>query len=68
MITIPVNPKGLKARFFCKTEEELPPVSSVGDIVLLRDCKVTTAVHAATNIFDIVHRSHPIDKYQQYRM
>lgn len=68
MFKIPVNPKGIKARFFCKTEEELPPVSSVGDIVLLRNCKVTTVVQAAINIFDIVCRSHHIDKYQQYRM
>lgn len=68
MIKIPVIPKGLKARFFCKTEEELPSVSSVGDIVLLRSCKVTTAFHATVSISDIVCRSHHIDKYQQYRM
>ena len=33
---------GLKARFFARTKEELPPVPSVGDVVLVRNCKVTT--------------------------
>lgn len=64
MINIPVNPKGLKARFFCRTQEELPPVSSIGDIVLLRNCKASTVLHTTTDIFDIMCRSRHIDKYR----
>lgn len=44
MMKIPSVHKGLKARFFAKIKEELPPVPSVGDIVLLRNCKVTTSI------------------------
>jgi hypothetical protein len=65
MMKIPVTPKGLKARFFAKTEEELPPTPSVGDIVLIRNCKVVILIHAVTNIFNIVCRSHPIKVCQQ---
>jgi protection-of-telomeres protein 1 len=65
MMKIPVTPKGLKARFFVKTEEELPPIPSVCDIVLIRNCKVAILVHAATIIFNIVCRSHPIEMCQR---
>ncbi|KAG9654417.1 hypothetical protein KCU95_g13186, partial [Aureobasidium melanogenum] len=40
MMKIPVVARGLKARFFTQTKEELPPTPSVGDIVLIRSCKV----------------------------
>ncbi|KAG9947388.1 hypothetical protein KCU85_g5857, partial [Aureobasidium melanogenum] len=40
MMKIPVVTKGLKARFFTQTKEELPPTPSVGDIILIRSCKV----------------------------
>lgn len=42
MMEVPVATKGLKARFFTQTKEELPPTPSVGDIVLIRNCKVST--------------------------
>ncbi|KAG9521833.1 hypothetical protein KCU93_g7194, partial [Aureobasidium melanogenum] len=40
MMKIPVMTKGLKARFFARTNEGLPPTPSVGDVVLIRSCKV----------------------------
>ncbi|KAK6006348.1 hypothetical protein QM012_006758 [Aureobasidium pullulans] len=40
MMKIPNMTKGLKARFFTQNKEELPPTLSVGDIVLIRSCKV----------------------------
>ncbi|KAG9813050.1 hypothetical protein KCU77_g19304, partial [Aureobasidium melanogenum] len=52
MMKIPVFTKGLKARFFAKTKEELPPTPSVGDIVLIRNCKVI-AVYDAPLIVDV---------------
>ncbi|KAH0342347.1 hypothetical protein KCU81_g5709, partial [Aureobasidium melanogenum] len=51
MIKIPVFTKGLKARFFARTKEELPPTPSLGDIVLIRNCKVI-AVYNAPLIVD----------------
>jgi hypothetical protein len=42
MMKIPVMTKGLKARFFARTKEGLPPTPSVGDVVLIRSCKVST--------------------------
>ncbi|KAG9583545.1 hypothetical protein KCU77_g10803, partial [Aureobasidium melanogenum] len=51
MMKIPVFTKGLKARFFAKAKEELPPTPSVGDIVLIRNCKVI-AVYDAPLIVD----------------
>lgn len=64
MMKIPAVSKGLKARCFVKTEEELPPIPAVGDIVLIRGCKVAMVVHAAINISNIVCRSHAFEIYQ----
>lgn len=46
MMKIPVAAKGLKARFFTQTKEELPPTPSVGDIILIRSCKVCRTIMA----------------------
>jgi hypothetical protein len=57
MMKLSVFPKGLKARFFTRSQEELPPTPSVGDIILIRSCRVAIVVHLVTNIIDIVCRS-----------
>lgn len=40
MMKIPSPTKGLKARFFVQHQSELPQIRSVGDIILIRSCKV----------------------------
>ncbi|THX22457.1 hypothetical protein D6D12_09148 [Aureobasidium pullulans] len=42
MMKIPSRTKGLKARFFVQYQSELPQIRSVGDIILIRSCKVTS--------------------------
>lgn len=44
MKNLPVMTTGLKARFFTQPTEEPPPTPSVGDIVLIRNCKVSTTI------------------------
>jgi hypothetical protein len=65
MMKLSVFPKGLKARFFTRSQEELPPTPSVGDIILMRSCKVAVVVHLVTNIVDFVSRSSYTKMYQQ---
>jgi hypothetical protein len=40
MMKIPSPTKGLKARLFVQHQSELPQIRSVGDIILIRSCKV----------------------------
>ncbi|CAD0097308.1 unnamed protein product, partial [Aureobasidium vineae] len=56
MMKIPVLAKGLKARLFTSAQEEPPPTPSVGDIVLIRNCKVAI-INLLSNVFNRVQVS-----------
>ncbi|KAI4724272.1 hypothetical protein E4T49_07993 [Aureobasidium sp. EXF-10728] len=56
MMKIPVLAKGLKARLFTSSQEEPPPTPSVGDIVLMRNCKVAI-MNPVSNILNTVQVS-----------
>lgn len=40
MVKILRPPKGLKARFFVTNKEDLPAINSIGDVILIRNCRV----------------------------